>query len=138
VDFFQGFQNWVHLILATNIINVLIAIGLLLFIVPGIYISISYLFTVPIIVDRQVNFWEALEASRRIITKDWFSWFGFGLALFGINLISILILLPGAILFQDSALIILFNVGFMLTVPITICTIAAAYQKVVTLGNKNL
>jgi uncharacterized membrane protein len=138
VDFFQGFQNWVHLILANIAMSVLIFIGFLLFIIPGIYLSISYIFTVPIIVDRQVNFWEALEASRRIITKDWFSWFGFGLALLGINLISVLIYVPGAIFFQGSAIIILFNVGFLLTVPMTICTTAAAYQKVVTLGNKNL
>jgi uncharacterized membrane protein len=121
-DFFQGYKNWIHLILAGFTVVVFTVIGTLLFILPGIYLSISYFFTLPLIIDRQVSFWEAMKTSRKIITPKWFSWFGFGLLLFLINIVGLLI----------------FGIGVLVTGPLTVCAQAVAYQQVVGLRNQNL
>ncbi len=120
-DFFQGYKNWIHLILGSIVSSILIGIGTILLIIPGIYLSTSYIFSLPIIIDRQTNFWDAMEASRKIITKKWFSWFGFLLLLGIINLVGALIV----------------GIGMLVTIPFTFCAIAVAYQQVVGLQNQD-
>ena len=50
----------------------LIGIGLLLFIIPGIYLAVSYLIALPLAIDRDMGIWQALETSRRAIGTCWF------------------------------------------------------------------
>jgi len=51
-------------------------IGFLLLILPGIYLSIAYVFTLPLIVDKEMDIWDAMETSRKAVTKHWFKVFG--------------------------------------------------------------
>ena len=142
-DFFKGFQNsyFLNLFLATLVIGLFIGasflpfalmivlgvqmgvrpiiLGLLgiLLIAPGIYLAIAYIFTVPLIVGKKMEFWPAMEASRKLITKKWTSFFGFSLVLTLINFAGVL----------------LCGVGLLFTAPLTICAIAAAYESIVGL-----
>jgi len=50
----------------------LIGIGLLLFIIPGIYLAVSYLIALPLAIDRDMGIGQALETSRRAIGTCWF------------------------------------------------------------------
>jgi len=75
VDFksvFDYFHLTGKLALAGVIIYVLTVIGFLLFIIPGIYVSVAYAFTIPLIVDKNMDVWEAMELSRKTVTKHWF------------------------------------------------------------------
>jgi uncharacterized membrane protein len=65
-----------HLSLAGILIYIMTLLGFLLFIVPGIYLSIAYVFTLPLIADKGMNVWEAMEFSRKAVTKNWFKVFG--------------------------------------------------------------
>lgn len=86
-----------HLSLAGILIYILTLIGFLLLILPGIYLSIAYAFALPLIADKGLDVWEAMELSRKAVTKNWFKVFGlmfllvliFGLGAlaFGIGLI---------------------------------------------------
>jgi len=64
-DFFKGFKYFVPLVLANVVMFLLVALGMILLIIPGVYLSVSYCFTIPIILDRGMDFWPAMEASRR-------------------------------------------------------------------------
>jgi uncharacterized membrane protein len=43
-------------------------VGVLACIVPGIYLSVAWILTGPLIVDRRLGFWEAMELSRKVVT----------------------------------------------------------------------
>lgn len=87
--------------------------------VAVIYLSISYSFAIPLVVGRKMEFWPAMETSRKLIGQQWFSIFAF---LFVLGLIN----LAGALVCF---------VGLLITVPFTSCAIAAAYERIVGLPN---
>lgn len=74
---FEGFSVAGKLIVATILQSLLIFIGFLLFILPGIYLAIGYAMTVPLlIVDRKLTPWQAMEMSRKAIHPKWWKIFG--------------------------------------------------------------
>ena len=81
------FSMVLPLLLVYVAMNVLILLGLLLFILPGIYLSIAYFFSYALVVDKGLGVWEAMELSRKTVTEQWFKFFG--LALLSILLIII-------------------------------------------------
>ncbi|MDX2228550.1 MAG: hypothetical protein NW220_02855 [Leptolyngbyaceae cyanobacterium bins.349] len=117
-DFFRGFNNFLQIFLVGLVGGLLIALGLILLILPGIYLIVAYFFATPLVVEKRFDFWTALETSRKLVSKRWFSFLGFGLLLLLLNL-------GGALLF---------GVGLLVTVPWTFCTIVAAYEDIVGLN----
>ncbi|MDX2273281.1 MAG: glycerophosphoryl diester phosphodiesterase membrane domain-containing protein [Cyanobacteriota bacterium] len=112
--FFDGFQNFLPLFLANLLVTIFTAIGTLLLILPGIYLGVSYLFALPLVVDRNLDFWEAMETSRQVVGKNWFGVFIFGLLLVLINVAGALLL----------------GVGLLFTIPLTTCAVVAAYRDI--------
>lgn len=55
---------------------ILMGIGYLLLVIPGVYLAIAYAFVVPLKLDRSLGIWESMETSRKAVTKKWFSIFG--------------------------------------------------------------
>jgi len=119
-DFFKGFQNdkFFQFFLASLVVGLLVILGTILLILPGIYLIVAYTFTVPFMVDRKLGFWEAMETSRKVISKRWFSFFGFVLLLILVNFVGAL----------------LCGLGLLVTVPLTYCAIVAAYRHIVGLN----
>lgn len=73
---FNYYQLTGKLSFAAIMIYIMTIIGFILLIVPGIYLSIAYIFTLPLIVDKGMDVWEAMELSRKTVTKHWFKVFG--------------------------------------------------------------
>ncbi len=119
--FFGGFRSHllIPLILLGVVSQTLITLGLLLLLVPGIYLAVSYLFAPLFLLDQGRDFWPAMEASRQTVTNRWFSFFGFFLLLVLINL-------GGALLF---------GVGLLVTIPVSYGAVLAAYEG--TIGLKS-
>ncbi|MBX3748878.1 MAG: DUF4339 domain-containing protein [Opitutaceae bacterium] len=112
-DAFAGFSlAFLPLMLASLVVTLLTTLGLLLLILPGIYLAVSYVFVYLLIVDHKLEFWCAMEVSRRVVTAQW--WRMFGLVLLG-TIIAVL----GVI-----GLII----GIFITIPIAIGAITYAYE----------
>jgi hypothetical protein len=65
-------------------------IGFFLLIIPGIYLSMAYLFAMPLIVEKQLGPWQALESSRQAVTHHWFKVFLVSLAMWFIIFISMI------------------------------------------------
>ncbi len=51
-------------------------LGGVLAILPAIYLSVSWVYTLPLIIDRRLSFWPAMSASRRMVGKHWWAVFG--------------------------------------------------------------
>ena len=113
-DFTAGFKFILPLLLYSVVSSVFISIGLVLLIVPGLYLVVGYLFTTWLIIDRRLDFWPALELSRKTVHKHWFEVFGFFLVLCLINLGGLLLL----------------GLGLLVTVPWTLCTLTVAYKDI--------
>jgi hypothetical protein len=115
-DIFAGFNlAFVPLMLAGLVITVLVIIGLFCLLLPGIYLAVSYVFTYLLIVDKKLDFWPAMEVSRRVVTSQW-------LMVFLLILVGVAICMLGAFA--------LF-VGIFFAAPIAIGAIAYAYEDLV-------
>ncbi len=113
-DFFKGFNYFMPLFLYGLVGGIFIVLGFII-VLPGIYLLVGYLFTILFIVDKKLDFWQAMEASRKRITKNWFSMFGFWI-LFMIMLF--LGLIP-------------FGFGLLVVTPLMACSITIAYDDMV-------
>ena len=112
-DIFDGFKiAFVPLLLATLVTQLLTTAGLLLLILPGIYLAVAYNFAFMLIIDQRLEFWAAMEVSRRVITAQW--WRMFGLLILG----SIIALLGVVGLF----------IGILVTIPIYYGALVYAYE----------
>lgn len=69
----------------------LTVLGYVLLIIPGIYLSVAYMMSFALMIDRNMGVWEALEVSRKAISKHWFKIFFLYLLM---GLIFILACLP--------------------------------------------
>ena len=78
-DIFNYLGKTPYLIGGYIAVTIITAIGFLLLILPGIYLSVAYTFTLPLIADKNLGVWEAMELSRKTITKQWFRFFGLAL-----------------------------------------------------------
>jgi len=113
-DFFKGFNYFLPLVLFGIVGGLLMFVGYLLLILPGIYLSISYAFANAVIVDRRIEFFQAMELSRKKVGQKWFGILWFFLVIGVINILGVLAL----------------GVGVIFTVPLTACTLAVAYRNI--------
>lgn len=100
-DVFAGFPVSGQIIVASFLQMLLVFIGFMLLILPGIYLMVGYAMTFPLMIDRQMTPWQAMEASRKAIHKVW--WKAFGLYFLVVLIVAI------------SA--IPFGIGLIWTVP---------------------
>ena len=108
---FKDVFNYYHLTgklaLAGIFIYIMTIIGFILLVLPGIYLSIAYVFTLPLIADKGMDVWEAMELSRKTVTKHWFK-------VFGLLFLLSLIFLAGAIAF---------GIGLIWAIPLMFITL---------------
>lgn len=116
-DIAKGFNFFVAALLADILITVFVVVGFCFLIIPGIVISALYMFAFPLIIEKKMDFWQAMETSRKIIQKNIFEYSAFMLLLYVLLLLGILMLL----------------VGFVVALPLTFVAIALAYRDMVGL-----
>ncbi len=112
-DAFAGFTlAFVPLMLAGLVSSLLTGIGLLLLVLPGIYLAVAWSFTVLLVIDQKLEFWTAMEVSRRVITAQWWRMFGLIILAAIIGMLGVLLLI----------------VGVFFTIPITMGSLVVAYE----------
>lgn len=88
-DALSGFNNnFGQLALAGFISLVLAELGFLFCVVPGVYLMVAWIFCVPLVADKRIEFWSAMELSRKVVTRVWFPLFGLLLAAFAPVLVT--------------------------------------------------
>ncbi|MFV3367734.1 hypothetical protein ACNFH5_06065 [Pseudomonas sp. NY15435] len=113
-EMFSHFGQFVPLLITGLLMTVLIYIGLLLLVLPGIYLSMAYILAIPLVVERKLSPWQALEASRKAISQHWFKVFGLFLVLGLIMLVSMIPL----------------GIGVIWTLPLMVISVGVLYRTI--------
>ena len=114
-DLFKGFNFFVPALVASLVISLFTFAGTLLCIIPGLVVAAMYKFTYLFIVDKRMDFWQAMQASHAIAKNDYFGFTMFLLAMVGVNILGVLCCI----------------VGVFVTIPITFAAITVAYKEIV-------
>jgi serine/threonine protein kinase/capsular polysaccharide biosynthesis protein len=113
---FAGFSiSLLQLVLAGFVTDVLEILGFFCLIVPGVYLSVAWLFTLPLVIDKRLDFWPAMRLSLKTIHMHWWKFFGFALVLILLNLAGFL-----ACFF-----------GLFVTIPVTLAALMYAYEDII-------
>jgi hypothetical protein len=71
-EVFSGFgPGFSQLMLVGFLSSFLTGIGLLMCALPGIYLLVAWAMAIPLAADRRLEFWPAMELSRRAVTRVW-------------------------------------------------------------------
>ena len=115
-EVFAGFSlAFVPLLLAGITAHLLIAIGFALCILPGVYLLVAWRMFVPLlIIDKGLEFWPAMELSRKVVTRHWWRCFGLFLLAWLVGFLGLLAC----------------GVGIFFTVPIAVGALVYAYEDI--------
>ena len=102
------------IIISAILTSIMTTIGFLLLVIPGIYLSLAYLMVWPLIVERDMSPWEAMEASRKAIHRKWFKVFGL---YFVMGLIVSISAIP-------------FGIGLIWTMPMAVMVTGILYRDI--------
>ena len=120
VDFFSEIANEGNQIeIMTKLMALLITLPavIILFFVSllvWLYFGVSFILSQQLIVFNGLDFWSSIKTSMKLVSKKWFSFFGFLIVIGLINILGMLCLF----------------FGLLVTVPATICAIYAAYEDI--------
>jgi hypothetical protein len=110
---FSCFTYILPIVIASLLVSILSSIGFMLLILPGIYLSVAYLMVIPLIIDKEMGPWQAMETSRKAVQHHWFKVFGlyalmtiifiFSVIPFGLGLIWTfpMFIMVGGILYRE-------------------------------------
>jgi uncharacterized membrane protein len=96
-------------------VMITIAAGLVC-LVPLIFLTVNWMFTLPLIMDKRMEFWPAMQTSWRMVRKHWWQLFG-------------LVLLVGLI---NMAGFLLCCVGILFSMPLGFAAMMYAYETLFT------
>jgi uncharacterized membrane protein len=92
----------------------LTSLGVLFCVLPGIYLAVAWIFAVPLVIDRRLEFWPAMELSRRVISHHWWQ-------MLWLCVLGVLVCLLG---------LLVFCVGIYVAVPVVLGAYAYAYEDI--------
>jgi predicted Ser/Thr protein kinase len=102
---FSGFGNrFLHLFLAGFVTSLLTWLGFLCLVLPGIYLMVAWIFALPLVIDKGLDFWPAMELSRKIVTKHWWKFLGFEIVLLLLSFAGFLACVVGLFIMAPVAL----------------------------------
>ena len=120
-DFFKGFDHFVQLVIGNLTYTVLVVVGMILLFFPGMYLAIAYMIWMPFVLFEDMGFWNALETSRKIITKNWWNFLLLALVFVGFAILGAIAL----------------GVGIFVAIPVIYCTLYAVYESL-AVRNRNV
>jgi len=78
---FEPYSMAIPLIAMYILELLLTTLGFILFLLPGIYLSVAYAFAPILMIEKDMGVWESLEASRKAVTAYWWRFFFLNLAI---------------------------------------------------------
>jgi len=118
-DFFKGFEKTGSFIKLNLLIFLVVFLGLIMFILPGIYFGVCYVFSPLFVWFYDMDPADALKLSRKTVSGNFGQILLILLILAGINLLGVLAL----------------GVGVLLTLPFSFCVIYAAFDDIIGISN---
>jgi predicted Ser/Thr protein kinase len=112
---FSGFSNrFMHLFLGSFVVDTLTWLGFLCLIVPGVYLMVAWMWTLPLIIDKRLDFWPAMQTSMKVVNKNWWK-FLLAFVVFG------LVAFSG---------VVACGFGVFITIPIGMAALMYAFEDV--------
>jgi uncharacterized membrane protein len=112
-DVFAGFNLALLDLTMTGLVKwLLTSLGFILCVLPGIYLAVGYVFALPLAIDKKMEFWTAMEVSRRVVHEHWWS-------VFALLIVLILVVLAG---------FLLCGIGELLTIPLATAALMYVYE----------
>jgi len=75
-DALGGFgERFVQLLLAGLLTGILTFLAYFLCVLPSLYFKIAWSFALVLVIDKRLEFWTAMELSRKMVTRVWFKVF---------------------------------------------------------------
>lgn len=115
---FAHYDKFLPLVGLQIVITIAVMIGLMLLVLPGLYLAYAVLFAIPLMVEKDMGIVEAFETSRKAVTHHWFKFFGLWLVMGVIMVVSILPL----------------GIGLFWTTPMLMLLIGLLYHRVFGIG----
>lgn len=113
---FTSVESFLPVLGASLLYYLIVFVGLIFLIVPGIYFGIKYQFTVPLIIDKKLGVFEAMRHSAAMTQGRKMSIFGFDLVMIGVVLLGVLCL----------------GVGIFVAIPVAGLASIDLYEKLQT------
>ena len=113
-NFFEGFERFAPLVLSSLLVSIFVFLGVFL-LFPAVYFLVAYTFASCFLLEGTKDAWAAMELSRKLITRQFFQFFGFLLLLVLLNLVGLLF----------------FGIGILATLPISYIAVYLAYCDIV-------
>lgn len=114
---FKTYKVTLHYVLGSILYGLIVFIGLIFLILPGIYLLVRLQFFAYLLVEHEnMGVLESLKKSMKMTKGKFWSLFGFGLVFIGINLLGLIAL----------------GVGLFITIPVTCIAYAMMYRKLST------
>lgn len=111
-DIGKGFEVFVPALLAGIVGGLIASLGIIACGV-GVFVTAALvMFAMPLVMDRRMEFWPAIQASIDLVKQEWLAWAIFVLALWGLNLLGL----------------ICCGVGQLVTGPISMVALVLAYR----------
>lgn len=82
--------------------------------IPVVYLSICWLFSIPLVIDKRIDFWPAMELSRKVVSMHW-------LSVFLLAVVCGLVVVAGAMALC---------VGIFVAGPVAMAAITYAYEDI--------
>ena len=106
-ELFSGFQRFLDAFLANLLTTIFTMIGMIFCILPGLFVGLMYMLTYLFMLDDKLAFWDAMEASRKMVMKNPGQWILLWLALCLFNIVGMLACCVGIILTGPVSLIVI-------------------------------
>ena len=119
-DFFKKFNRFFHFLVAMILYSVIVVIGLILLIFPGIIWGLKYSMYPFMVLDKGAFGWTALKLSDQAT-------YGYKWDLFGIYAALIIITIAGALAI---------GLGLFIAIPLTWIAQAYVYRKITEVGTR--
>jgi hypothetical protein len=118
-DAFAGFTKaFLRLVVIGILVSVFVTVGCICLILPGIYLGVAYVFAPIVAVDKGLEFWDSMELSRRVVTRNWWR-------VFALLLLFIPVLLVG---------VLALGVGIFVAIPFAMGALVYAYEDLFNPG----
>ena len=109
---FEGFDRFGEAFLANLVVGLLVGVGTLCFVVPGIILGIMWMFVNLVLAETNLDFWPAMEYSANLTA-------GYRWELFCLLLACLVVYVLG---------MLACGVGLVVAVPVIVTTIGLAYR----------
>ncbi len=111
---FSQYKLFFVYFLASVLYFIIVFLGIILLIIPGVYLAIRFIFFEYFIIDKKMGIVESLKESWKITQGKFWGVFAFSAALIALNILGALALL----------------VGLLVTIPISIVAWAFVYRRI--------